>query len=107
VFGGLERLGPELALQLVHNLASRIPWANSHALLAERAVVTVAPPAGREARPRLTREQVLQPAYGLGQPPTLPDEHRDPSHRYVKVGIGVALGFTPRSTHANLQPLTH
>jgi hypothetical protein len=46
--------------------------------------------------------------YRLSQPPTRAEEQREaPVHRYVKVGIGVAFGFTPRSTQASLQPLRH
>ena len=44
--------------------------------------------------------------YWLSQPPTLADEQRGDEQLYLKVAVGLALWFTPRSTQANTQPLT-
>lgn len=44
--------------------------------------------------------------YLLSQPPTLADEHRGEEQLYVKVVVGLELGFNPRSTQANSQPFT-
>jgi hypothetical protein len=59
------------------------------------------------SRPRVAPALPHSTLYRVSQPPTRADEHRDPVHPYLKVRIGMAFGFTPRSTQASLQPLTH